>query len=241
MRLPILHIPPDEAHALAALCDALAARDVLGLGVSGLIAGAVPLATPSPVLLTTADTRLPSLARWSRLLAHPGYASLLFCVSERLLEDCDGHLSPSDLPLLTGHGVVLASRGVTGEPLVGLSPGRLREELKESRRQLSDAAGYPVNALAPAPNAVGRAFDNLVLREARRAGYTLFLKPGAGGAARVDRARPDEPMPFHEWGPSDTPSDLADWAAGDLVARGATRLRGLLDTPRRLLRRVDDQ
>jgi hypothetical protein len=244
-RLPLLHIRRLLAAGgdrvgdygfdrLDQLVDLLAEADAETPSAGFLAAGLLPVDQDRPpVLFATEETRTGWLARWSERLAASTYSSLLFVSTDALDEPAE--ISAGDMPLVVGAGVVPVSRGRTGRPLVGMELAELRGELEESRERLSEAAGFPIRMLAPAPTATGRAIDGLVAREARRAGYTTLLKPGAGRPLATPL--PDEPVPYYTCQPDDDPERLRDWVLGGLVARGSTRLKQLTATPRAWLER----
>lgn len=245
--LPILHIRRLVSGAgtvergefteeeLAKLGHLSSETDLATPGVAGLFAGAVPVDTLStPVLFLTEETRPEQLGRWYRHLGAQGHASVLACTPETF--GPRGDLSPSDLPVLTGHGVVLASRGLSGEPMVGLELGRLRHELEQSREQLSALAGYDVRLLAPEPAITGRALDGLVRRESERAGYTICLEPG--NVSRIDELRPEGPLEYRTVRPGDTAEELRDWMQDRPLARSRARLRRLVSKPGEIFDRL---
>jgi hypothetical protein len=189
----------------------------------------------TPVVLSTSEVRPRRLATWARSLTRYGFGSILCCQPSVFGEE--GSLSPSALSVLTGHGIVLASRGLRGEPLIDADVGVLRRELNESREQLGRLARYPIRLLAPEPTATDRAFDGLIRREAARAGYALGFAPGR----RVTPSFDDSEFPVLEHltcYTSDDPEELARWVAGSSTDRRWTQLKRLADTPRRLWSRV---
>ncbi len=244
---PIVHIrrlverrtsdTPDgtfEADELYRLVDRLDEAGAQTPSVAFMNAGLFAVdSLEQPYLPITTDTRRGAVASWGHTLGMYGVSSVLGVAAEDL--DTEGHVQSRDLPLVTGSGAALAVRGMTGDPLVGLSVSKLRDELRESHQILSAAAGFPVRLLAPAPTVDGRAVDGLVAREAQRAGFRAFLAPG--GRAELDGPEPEEPLTYHTVLPGDTPERLADWIAGDLIARGSTQFERLASGPRRLLRR----
>ncbi|MFW5966444.1 MAG: hypothetical protein ACOCV2_02945 [Persicimonas sp.] len=200
--------------------------------VSGRVSGVDGL--EQPALLALCDDRLEQVAAWSAHLAYAGFTSLVACAADRIGED--DRLSRSDAPLLSGHGVVVASRGCNGAPLVDLPVEELRRELRDSRQRLSKMAGYAVRILMPQPTSTGRAVDGLVLEEARRAGYHLVLRPGrAVGEAEASDRQPLRVLPYRRIRTDDSPQHLRDWIVGRRLARGVARLRGLVDQSRRFL------
>ena len=188
-----------------------------------------------PVLLALADPRLESVAVWSDALAQATYSSLLVCSAQDF--GSPGHIGPADGPLLLGHGLVVASRGLTGRPLVGLPLNELRRELEQSRAQLSSAVGYPVHVLVPEPNALGAAVDGLVLRQARRAGYRMVCQPGRAVNRLEDQSGPVDRLQYRIVRTDDAPSHLSDWVVDKGLARPVARMRDLVNRPRRILSR----
>ena len=222
------------SEALRRTCEHLALMDATTPSVATLAGGIVALASAdTPFLLATSDPRVSSIQNWCNILVPQGFSSLLFVASDTF--DRADTLRATDLPAATGSGMAVASMGVSGDPLVGLSVGELRRQLRESRDRLSEACGYPVRLLAPAPTPSGRAFDGLVLREARRAGYSLFFSPG--GVASIDSAEPPEPITYRSVEAGESVDEICGWIAGDRLVRGASRLRRLLSSPRRFLDR----
>ncbi len=88
---------------------------------------------------------------------------------------------------------------------------------------------------------LGRAADRLVLDEANRAGFHHCLVPSPGRTNALEGGSDPLELGYHVWGPSDTASNLAKWAAGNLLGRGATGLTSLLDAPSRIFRRFGHQ
>lgn len=240
---PILRIASVEASRsdsrgvvgdaeLAGLGRRLETTDFTTPSAPVLMAGWIPETADG--LLMTDETRLEPLAYWCSNVGARGYASLLALTADGL--GAPEGIAAHDFPLLTGHGVVLASRGASGEPLVGKDVAELRGELETSRRRLSQACGYPVRALAPRPTVAGRAFDGLVLREARRAGYRLFLGPG--GVAEVEGVAPTEVLEYRTRETGEGPDELLDWLLGRGLARGTARVRRLASAPRTMFDRL---
>ena len=244
-RLPLIHIRrlvaadgqqvgDYELGRLDRLIDLLAEADAETPSAGFLAAGLLPVQQDRPpVLFATEETRTDWLARWCQRLAASTYSSLLFVGADEL--DEPGRISAGDMPLVVGAGAIPVSRGETGEPLVGLELAALRRQLAGSRERLSEAAGFPIRMLAPTPTATGRAIDGLVAREARRAGYTTLLKPGA--SRPIETPLPDDPVPYYTCQPEDAPEQLRDWVLGGLIALGSTRLKQLTSTPRAWLER----
>lgn len=249
---PTLYISTLHAHepspatdgltttAIADLAEELADADVHSPPATSLVCGSVLAPDEGPrALLCLGDPSRRALAHWCRL-AWSTYASLV-CVS---IDDMgrDDTIGPRDIPLLTGHGIIVASRGITGAPMAGMRVDTLRRELRESRQQLSEAVGYPVRWLAPTPTIFGTAVDGLVLEEARRAGYRRVLHPGSG-IIELD----DDPiaaqfngcarLPYRTVQTDDSPASLVKWVVGERFTRSAARLKQLARTPRRLLDR----
>lgn len=130
----------------------------------------------------------------------------------------------ADWSNLVGAGVICASAGVTGRPLVGLGVGELRQELAESRESLHDVLGYAPMVCCPRRDRNGIAVDGLVAREAERAGYRMILQPGRG-------LEVPETTRLSVYTPATSASveDLADWIRGDPWLR----IRFALTPPRR--------
>jgi hypothetical protein len=248
MRLPILHIQQSERddappgpEAIDALARALTDRGVEPVGIVELLCGAVCSDTEAPrLLVTTGETRLGRLSMLLEGLSTRGIPLLVAVDRQSLFEGPQGSLRAADLPVLLGAGGVIAARGARDKPLVGLAPGGTREELTASRDALSDAAGYPIHWLLPRPNALGKATDRLVLDEAQRAGFLRCLAPRPGRTNTFEAGSVPFELGYHVWGPSDTPKELARWAAGSLLGRGTTGLKSLLDAPSRIMSRFED-
>lgn len=200
-----------------------------------LIAGWLPVGgIEPPGLFVTRETRPEAMAYWCSNVGARGYSSLLPVTPEELADGSG--VTAADVPLLTGHGVVVASRGLEGEPLVGMDLSELRGELTESRRRLSELCGYPVRALFPEPTVTGRAFDGLVAREARRAGYTLLFGPGS--VARLDGPELDTVVRYRDCQPGESAPELRDWLLGRGLSRESARIRQLASTPSAILDRL---
>ncbi len=220
---------------LSRLADLLAEAEAATPSVAMLNAGLMPTASIDvPFLLLLTDPRRGSLAAWCHTLGMYGFSSVCAVAADDLGRE--GRVRRSDLALVTGSGAALASRGCSGEPLVGMSVSRLRDELRDSHRRLSEAAGFPVRLLVPTPTADGRTVDGLVAREAARVGFEMVFEPG--GVARLDDPAPDSPVSYHTVLPGDDPERLRDWIVGDLFARGSANLERLAGGPRRLLERL---
>lgn len=249
MQLPVAHISkvyptePDRGRdglsvgAIGTLVDKLAEADVRTPAASGLLRGKLLIEDlDHPVLLTLSDSRIRSIAHWADQLAATGYTSVLGCCCEEL--DAPDRIGPGDAPLLTGHGIVLASQGVSGRPLVDLSLEALRRELTDSRRRLSKLAGYSVRILMPVPTTFGQAVDGLVLEEAHRAGYHLVLRPGrAITDISAQSGQPLQSLQYRTIRTDDSPAHLRDWVVGRGLARGLAQVRELVNRPRRILGR----
>lgn len=253
--LPTLYIPRIHAAALSrprdglllealdALAEKLADAQVHSPTASALMAGSVLTSDDAPhALFCLGDPSREALAAWFRL-SWSTYTSLLFVASSQL--DETSCISRDDVPLVTGHGCILASRGASGEPLAGMRVGRLREELVDSRALLSEAAGYQVRVLAPRPTALGTTVDGLVLEEARRAGYRRVLHPGVGLLDLDDDPIADQPagcarLSYRTVQTDDTVDELARWILDERLTRPAARIRQLARTPRRFIDRLFD-
>lgn len=251
-RLPTIYIPCiyDDRPAsvsegtlsstLEETVDLLVDADVRAPGLSSLLRGVLQVPPDEAhVLMMLGDSRLQAVGRWASVVAAGGYTTLAGCCWDDFGRP--GHIGPADAPLLAGHGVVVASAGLSGQPLVGLGLEALRRELTQSRDQLSAALGYPVRALAPTPPTFGRAVDGLVLEEARRAGYRLILRPGSG-LTDLDKSppvrRPFEVVEYRTLRTDQSPKGLRDWILDRGLSRPRARLRELVDQPRRLLDRL---
>ena len=176
-----LHTPSGEARAF----DVEYAREVLEvLGEAGvhttsalswLVSDTLGSQPPARVgLILPASERAAQHAQWAALISECGAACAAPMAPARFDETPES-LQPGDLGAMLGLGLVCASAGWSGVPLVGLGITRLREELTRSREFLSAHAGFPIQALVPSANALGVAVDALILREAWSAGYRQVI------------------------------------------------------------------
>lgn len=216
------------------VADLLAAADVHGVALPMLWMGKPGCAVaPGPCALFCLDTtRADVAAAWADRLAALGYPSLLACAADSL--GAPGRLHPRDLQILAGYGMVTASVGLSGRPLVGLRLSELREELRLSRERLEAACGLPVYTLCPRPDRLGRTVDGLVLDEARRAGYRLILEPGMRVIDDALLEHEAQALPARRIEPDDHPFELRRWVLGDGFARKIARVRHVAETPARL-------
>ncbi len=201
---------PTPPTSLERLVDAAVDADLWGVSIAALLAGHVN--AEGALLWATRDTRTAAVARWCERVGGAGYASLVGVALEEVGRP--EHLSTSDLAALPGHGVCVASAGVTGESLLGLDTKSLRRELTRTREALSEACGHEVRALLPRPDRFGRALDPLIWREAMRAGYTLVVHPHTDVlATRIDPGAATRLCAFSTEGA--TPQDIGRWLRGD--------------------------
>jgi hypothetical protein len=225
--------------ALASLVESLADADVHAPAVTSLMRGKLSIDDAPSALFVLADCRLQALADWAGSLAAATYTSIVGCSLADI--GTAGYPDAKDAPLLTGHGMVLASRGVSGKPLVGMSLQSLRAELERSRHELSEMAGYGVRILMPAPSTLGTAVDGLVLEEARRAGYKLVLSPGRSVTELTERptngADPVQTLQYRTVRTDDSAEHLRDWILGKGLSRQVAQVRDLVNRPRRILSR----
>lgn len=226
--------------ALGEFIEALHQSGAQSPAVPAILAGELlPDAQAPGILLVLGDCRLPTLAHWTQALSAQGFTSLVGCACADA--QYDGFLERLDAPLLLGHGTIVASRGLTGRPLVNLGLAELRRELADSRARLSELAGYPVDILLPAVSTFGHAVDGLVLDEARRAGYRWVLVPGTRvsdlHAAPGAPARPTQ-LSYRIASSDDDPQRLAHWTLGEGLSRQRARVHELLRRPRRILSRM---
>jgi hypothetical protein len=225
-----------SVEALDALVERLADADVRSPTLSSLIGGTLlGQDLERAALFVLGDTRLGAIADWAGLLAVSTYPSLVVCASSEVGRD--DHICAGDMPLLTGHGIVLASQGVTGQPLVGMPLEDLRDELTASRRSLSRLAGYQVRTLLPSPSIFGNAVDGLVLEEAQRAGYKLVLQPGRSVTHLASTTHDMQTLSYRTVHTDDSPTHLRDWIADHGLARPIAQVRDLVRRPRRILSR----
>lgn len=241
--VPILHVQrlasgetggdqTSEFDEFARLVDALDDEEIRTPSFASLLRGRLAESgVDRPGLLTLADPRRDRLDAWCRRLGPLGWSSIWSTALESL--DTPGSVAAETLGMLAGQGVVVASRGVSGDPLVTMDVGRLREELTRSRERLSEFCGYPVRWLVPPATATGRAADSLVVEEARRAGYTRILAPGWA------HADPDgdetAPLPMLVLDDVDSIDAVLRWLRNRPGSGVETRVRSLIQRPQRLL------
>ena len=233
-----LHFPASP-HALPfadGVLGALADANLQPVGWASLWLCAPTLGDGAVALSVAAadgELALAEAARWAEVLGQRGMPAWWVAPVERVakLEAAQ----PGTLGALAGQGLIPCSAGLSGRPLVSLSPAQLREELEASHRALRELTGQPALALMPAPNSLGRATDGLVVREARRAGYRLILTPSLTPRDRADVAatgvlgvRSVEPS-------KDRPAELRDWVRGRGMSRTRGAIRELLRGPRRVI------
>jgi peptidoglycan/xylan/chitin deacetylase (PgdA/CDA1 family) len=234
--------PPKRARdglsvdVLDTLVERIADADVRSPALSSLIRGKLAGGDlRHAVLFVLGESRIEAIAAWAGALASSTYTSMVGCASSDIGRD--GYLDTDDMPLLTGHGIALASQGISGRPLIGLPLEDLREELEQSRRRLSRLAGYQVRILLPAPSTLGNAVDGLVLEEARRAGYKLVLHPGRSVTDLSNPQHDIQPLTYRTLRTDDSPEHLHDWIVGKSLARSIAQVRDLVNRPRRILSR----
>lgn len=225
--------------ALTSLLDLLDAATVGSPGAPALLGGSLlDDGSRSDVLLMLGNCQLSSISKWAKILNSKGFSSVVCCSCSQV--DSAGYLHVYDAPVLIGHGITIASRGLTGRPLVGLPLAELRRELGESQKKLSAIAGYQVGILAPMVSTFGHAVDGLVLEEARRAGYRLILE--AGGRVTDLSSNSNSPgidrLDYRIVTTQNSPRSLADWIIGTGLSRQGAQLREMLQRPRRILSRL---
>ncbi|MFU8802867.1 MAG: hypothetical protein ACNA8W_03560 [Bradymonadaceae bacterium] len=250
MSVAILHfrLIPDDGQTeeeildrARRIVDLLAAADVLGVSLTGLLSGAIQVLDEKPgvpgVLFLVEADGLSQLAAWADICGPLGYTSLAPILAGDIGKP--GYPGPQDLSMLLGHGVVMGAAGMSDGPLLGLSTAELRADLQDAHDQLQAACGYRVSALCPRPNRLALSIDGLILREAHRAGFQLVFIPGEG------IYEPEElkdgagvPLTYRQVEPDDTPNELRRWVIGKGLARERARLRRYSRVPRRLLRLV---
>lgn len=238
--LPCAHFPSPAtaAHAawLGATLDALAERQVYTPGALGWLSGAPVHGGPWPAaILACAPHDLSALALWADALSARGYTGIAALATDRLGEP--GQPAADALGWLLGLGVVVASAGTTGEPLRGARVATLRDALPASRAALSAACGYPVRALIPPVDHLGRAADPLLEDEAARAGYTWIATPGLPGARQATATPYGWRQPARHLRFEDDPREVAAWLAGESLR--AQLLGSARDAFGRLLRLAD--
>lgn len=223
------------------ILDLLAARDILGVSLPALIKGQLsPIDPGHPSVLPLVEVTTPEeLASFAEITGPLGYPSLAFLPSNVL--EGHGGFEEKDLAMVLGYGVVIGARGAGVRPLVGLSLGELRNELDQSAKVLREACGYGVKALCPGRNKLGVAFDGLIVKEARRAGFNLLFTPGEGFyVPEAPRHAPDELISYREVAADDHPAELRRWVLGEGFSRERAKLRRFSRMPKKLLRIVLD-
>ncbi len=224
------------------LVEQLADADVHAPAVTALMRGKIFVDHAPATLVVLGDCRLGALADWAGALATATYTSIVGCALDEI--GTADRPNKQDMPLLTGHGIVLASRGVSGQPLVGLSLEELRHELEESRLKMSETAGYQVRILMPTPSTLGNAVDGLVLEEAWRAGYKLVLRPG-GSVSEIGDAHHHSThihtLQYRTIRTDDSAHHLRDWILGKGLSRQVAQVRDLVNRPRRILARLEKE
>lgn len=91
-----------------------------------------------------------------------------------------GYMSWEQLRKLVFLGMEIGCCGMSHEPLTGLAPETLAQELVESKRTLEEQLGIPVRALA----AAGGHWNQAVADAARRAGYDAVWASTVGTNGR---------------------------------------------------------
>lgn len=250
IKLPAIYFPelfdrqPEQLSdglswcGLEKLVEELDEAGVMSPAASTLLNGQLWLGQAAPgALLVLGDCRVQIVARWAELLGARGFASLVGCALSNT--GTRAFLQAEDAPVLLGHGLVVASRGITGQPMVGMELSVLRQELSESREKLSQMAGYPINILMPELSITGRAVDGLVLSEAKAAGYKVVLEPG-GRVSALDENGPAGSLPslnYRRARSDDSPTELLQWVLAKRFSRPKAVLDELLRSPRRILSR----
>lgn len=226
-------------NALTELLELLDAAEVQSPGAPSLMgANILNRGRAAGVLMMLGDCQLSSISTWFNSLNSIGFSSVVTCSCSQV--DSNGYLRADDAPILIGHGVAIASRGVTGRPLVGMPLAELRGELRESQKKLSDIAGYQVGILAPTVSTFGHAVDGLVLEEARRAGYRLILEAGGRVTELSNTSNSPDPdrVDYRIVSTNDSPQSLADWVIGTGLSRQSAQIRELLQRPGRIFSRL---
>jgi hypothetical protein len=228
MSVALIHFPEEALDRAMRVLDLLAAKDVLGVSLPALLSGRVePSDATRPCVLPLFEARHRETLAWWALLTGPlGYASVAIVDSALLGEQ---GLTAGEVALLLGHGIVLASSGDDGLPLIGLSAVELREALTVSQRALSSLSPYEATMLCPRPNDLDVAFDGLVESEARRAGFRLFFAPGPG----IDEGSRSV-MTYRSIEPDAAPAEIRRWVLGE----GFSRQRAQFERYRQLSKRL---
>lgn len=223
-----------DAPAARALCDALAIAGLHGWSPLALMCGSALGQLPQVLL---------GLERAEREQAQPllieasasGYGVLLGVESAAL--DAPSGWRAGELGMVFGLGGIIASSGVTGQPLVGMGLAQLRDELKRSRERLSEACGYEVITLWPRHDKLWRGVDGLILEEAQRAGYTRCVRAGLVPDDVSSWADQDHKVSVVELRPLDDALDveaLARWSSGQPL----DQVRGAMSAAKTLMRGV---
>ncbi len=126
------------------------------------------------VLLTFDDGFESVLTEAAERLGDAGFGAVVFITTDKI--GTRGYLTPEQVKVLLGMGIVVGAHGKTHTYLTDLSLAALRNELETSRKVLEDLVGYPVTWMS----APGGRVDARVLSEARRAGFNTFFgsRPG---------------------------------------------------------------
>lgn len=223
---------PARFGAFHQLVDALDGEEAETPSFASLVRGRIAESgLQRPCLPTLGDVRRDRLDAWCRRLGPLGWSSIWATPLDSL--DGGDSVDSNTLGMLAGQGVVVASRGVSGDPLVSMDVGRLRDELERSREQLSELCGYPIRWLVPPPTPTGHAADELVVDEARRAGYSRILVPGWHHAEPEDDAH--SPLPMLVLDDVDSVDAVLRWLRRRPGSGLETRVRSWLRRPKRIL------
>lgn len=136
-----------------------------------------------PVVLTFDDGGLDNYTVAFPLLREYGFVAVFFVISKRV--GAEGQMSWDQLREMAGSGMHIQSHTVSHPDLRDVSDVRLRSEVEDSRRAISEGVGQPGCVLAyPAGS-----YNARVIEATRAAGYVM--------AVTTDHGRPVDPqVPF---------------------------------------------
>lgn len=142
-----LAVPPDRFAAQLATLRRLGLR---GVGVAELLDAMAAGRARGLVGLTFDDGYAGVLHHALPTLRRHGFGGTVFVVTERFGGSNDWDTGPvwplldaDGIRRLAAEGIEIGSHGASHVPLAGLSPRRLRQELRNSRDRLADLLGDP--------------------------------------------------------------------------------------------------
>jgi len=136
-----------------------------------------------PVVLTFDDGGLDNYTVAFPLLRKYGFVAVFFVISKRI--GADGQMNWDQLREMASSGMHIQSHTVSHPDLRDVSDARLRSELEDSRRTISEGVSQPGYVLAYP----GGSYNARVIEATRAAGYVM--------AVTTDHGRPVDPQaPF---------------------------------------------